>query len=257
MSGFLADNSTYNITTENQISVILSHFSRDYIFDVIENNIKGRFDFMQNKPNVIASYEAYFKQLSMQYTADLDIQNINQTREDIYIEIIELLSNKFNISLDLTNIQDYYSVAYYLYSFLISDFKNNLVSFFTNYIIREKNAIYEALNLSEYKKNKDTTTLYNKKIYKNIKLAIINANLELVLKNICAFDIDFNTILNCIYQDKNMVKYIQSIMTPNVDFFKEQYVPFIFSNLNPMLTTAIRINIQQQSMIEDIAIQNL
>lgn len=257
MSGFIADNSTYDILAENQISIILSHFNRDYIFDIIENNIEGRFDFMQAKPNVIASYETYFKQLVMQYTADLDVQQIEQTREDTYREIIELLSNKFNISIDLTNIQDYYSVAYYLYSFLISDFRNNLVNFFTNYIIKEKNAIYEALNLSEYKKSKDTTTLYNKKVYKNIKLAIINANLEIVLKNICAFDISFDTLLNCIYQDKNMVKYIQSIITPNVDFFKEQYVSCIFSNLNPMITTAIRMNIQKLSINEEIAIQSM
>ena len=43
MSSFIANTNSYNITTENEISVILSHFEPDYVFNIIRDNISQRF----------------------------------------------------------------------------------------------------------------------------------------------------------------------------------------------------------------------
>ena len=40
MSGFIADNSSYNISTDLLMSVILSHFDTDYIYGNIKNVIE-------------------------------------------------------------------------------------------------------------------------------------------------------------------------------------------------------------------------
>lgn len=258
MSSFIANTNSYNITTENEISVILSHFEPEYVFNIIRDNISQRFKYNQlGMPNIVASFESYFKQLISTYT---DVDTINQIQEkrlETYKEIISILCSEFQFSFNYEEIQDYYSSAFYLYSFLVSDFSINLVSFFSNFIIKERNNIYESLKLNDMKKNKDNSTLYNKKIYKNSKLAIINANLDYVIDNICVFDITLSDILNNIYVDKNIVKFLETSILPVQDFFKYAYVPVIQSVLKPMLLTDIRLYIQSQSISDDVNILNL
>lgn len=257
MSGFIAS-SSYNVTTENEIAVILSHFNSEFIFDIIRDNIAQKYNFYQiNMPNVVASFEQYFKQLQMVYDNLDDKVSIENTRIETYKEILNILSSHYDLEIDHDSIQDYYSITYYLYDLLVSGFNNSMITFFTNYIIKEKNTIYDVLQLNNLKKNKDISTIYNKKVYKNTKLAIINANLEYVIDNLCGYDITFNTILNTIYQDKNMIRFIENIVVPRVDFFKSTYVNMIFSTVRPIILTNIRLEIQKQSMVEDISIMSL
>lgn len=258
MSNFLANNNMYNICTENEISVILSHFNPEYVFNIIRDNISQRFRYSQLRmPNIVVSFENYFKQLKTIYTDIDQIREIEDTRISTYREIISILSNNFHFKFNYDEIQDYYSAAFYLYSFLVSDFSNNLITFFSNFILKERNNIYESFKLNDLKKNKDNSTIYNKKIYKNNKVAIINANLDFVIDNICVFDITMSDILNSIYADKSIVKFLETSILPIQDFFKTVYVPIIQSNLKPMILTDIRLNIQAQSMSEDINIMNL
>jgi len=259
MSGFLAANNTYNINTENEVSIILSHFNSEFLFNVIKDNITRKTEYYQiGMPNIVAAYENRFKQLMSIYTSELDLQNIKQTREETYKEIIDILCREYNLQLNqnLDN-EDYYSIAYYLYSFLVSDFKNNVVLFFTNYIMKEKNYLYDYLELNDLKRSKDTTTIYNKKTYKNSKIAIINANLEFVINSIFVFDIDMNTLLNCIYDNKNIVKFLENTIQPVHDFFKYHISGFMQSQFRPILITDIRLSIQKLSMSEDININNI
>lgn len=252
MSGFIASNS-YNITTENEISVILSHFDSQFILDVIRDNINQKFNIYQmNMPNVVNSFENYFKQLKMTYTNQDHINEIENVRIETYREIIEILAHEYGLEVNYDNIQDYYSIAYYLYEFLVSGFNEALVNFFTNYIMKEKNTLYDLLQLNDLKKNKDTTTIYNKKLYKNIKLAIINANLGYVMESLYGFDIEFSHILNVVYQDKNIVKFIESIVSPKFDFYKLAYVRMLQSQVGPILLTNIRIEINKQSINEEM-----
>lgn len=254
MSGFIASN-TYNICAENEISIILSHFNSEFIFDVIKDNINKRFQYCQlNMTNIPASFEQHFKQLQATFTGDID--SIEDTRIDTYKQIINILCTESGLQFNEYAVTDYYSAAFYLYNFLVSNFVNNLVSFFANYIIKEKNNLYESLGLVNFKKNKDSSTLYAKRIYKNTKLAIINANLDYVIDNICVFDIPFELLLNTIYQDKNAVKYLSSMVTPLYDFFKTTYVSLVQSGLRCILLTNIRMEIQRLSVSEEISITN-
>lgn len=257
MSGFIAS-SSYNITTENEISVILSHFNSQFILDVIRDNINQKYNLYQmNMPNIINSFENYFKQLKMTFDNPDAINEIEYTRIETYKEVLNILSIEYGLEINYELIQDYYSVTYYLYEFLVSGFNVAMINFFTNYIIKEKNTLYEVLQLNEMKKNKDISTIYNKKVYKNAKVAIINANLEYVIDALCGFDIEFSHILNTVYQDKNMIKFIESIVAPKVDFYKLAYVRMIKSPIRPILLTNIRIEISKQSMIEDLSIKNI
>ena len=245
MSGFIASNIEYNITTETEVAEILSHFNSEYILNVIKDNILRKQNFYpMNPPNIVMAYDTNFKLLQNNYPEkNMDIENV---RIETYKEIIEILCQEYQLQFNDID-QDYYSTAFYLYSFLLSEFSSGLISFFANFIIKEKNSIYDSIGLADMKKNKDISTVYSKKIYKNTKLAIINANLEYVVDNICAYDISLNTILSNIYFDKNIVKHIESVIIPIYDFFKTVYVPVVQSEIKSLLLTNIRFQIQRMS----------
>ena len=82
-------------------------------------------------------------------------------------------------------------------------------------------------------------------LQKNIKLAIINANLEYVIDNICAFDMPFEMVLQNVYQDKNIIDFILSIVSPIDDFFKSAYVSALKSENRINILTNIRFEIQR------------
>ena len=131
---------------------------------------------------------------------------------------------------------DIYSAANIVYDFLVSKFNIYIVQFFVNYINREKSTLYDALELAPKKKE---VSVYSKKLYKNnsSKLAVIHANLEFVLSNICNFDIDFDTFVEiaCI-PDRQRGKYLQSILVDTGDFFKLVVVPYFNTNYAELVT---------------------
>ena len=245
MSGFIAGNIEYNITTESEVAEILSHFNSEYILNVIRDNILRKHNFYpMNPPNIVMAYDTNFKILQNNYPEkSVDIENV---RIETYKEIIDILCREYQLQFNDID-QDYYSTAFYLYNFLLSEFSSGLINFFANFIIKEKNSLYDSTGLVDMKKNKDTSTIYNKKIYKNTKLAIINANLEHVIDNICTYDISLNTVLSNIYFDKNIVRHIESVIIPIYDFFKTAYVPIVQSEIKPLLLTNIRFQIQRMS----------
>lgn len=258
MSNFIANNNTYNIITENEISVILAHFNKDYIFDIIKSNISDRFKYTQlNMPNIINSFERYYKQIKVTHdNLPSIVKEVDEARNETYREVISILTKEYNFTFNYDEFQDLCSIAYYLYDFLVCNFTNNIVTFFTNFIITERNGLYEALNLSNMKKSKDSSTIYNKKVYKNTKLAIINANLEYVLDNIVNFDITLSCLLNNIYQDKNIVKYLELAIIPIQDFFKNIIVP-IYQNprLKTAIITEITMKLHEECISDDIEIE--
>lgn len=240
----------FNITSEAELSNILANFNEDMIYNIVQDNINQRFNHYQlSLPNLVASYENNFKNLKIQYPGQSEA--IDATRYDVYTNIIQILCRNFNISFmsQLDENIDLYSIAYILYKFLISDFRSNVVSFFVNFIIKEKNSIYESMNLNDRKKNKDSSTAYNKKTFKNVKLAVITANLEYVIQSICLMDIPFDIIVNTIYMyDKNISKTLLSLIAPNSNFFRDNIVTMMYSNISSIILTDIRLSIHSMSV---------
>lgn len=242
MSRLISGNNAYNICTEGEVSNIISHFDPDYIFDVIKDNINNRLHFFQlNMVNIPGAYELYYKQLLNKYSDSTGA--LQEIRDDTYKQIIDILCSASNLTIDYSDIQDYYSLSFHLYDFIVSEFVNNIVKFFVNYIFKEKNSLYDSLNLSNLKKNKDSSTLYTKRLYKNPKLAIINANLDYVINNICTFDISFELLINTIYQDKNLAKFLLNTISPIGDFFKESYVSLLHSEYRNIILTSIKMQL--------------
>ena len=253
MSSFIAANSMYNIESEREISDALAQFSPEFVMDTIKFKIQDRFiNYQASNPNLPSAWEQYFKQLMNNYPSHQ--QELADVRVQTYQEILQIIAEHGNFNVMWDNINDIYSTAFYAYDFFIANFNNYLVSFFTNFIIREKNGIYESLHLAERKRSKDSSTIYNKKFEGNVKLAIINANLDYVIDNITNFDIGFQTILENIYGNNEITKLLVNTFLPVTDFYQDNYVPVIMSNLRPIIITNIRMAIQQTMSHSDIDI---
>lgn len=258
MSSFMSDPTMYNIQTENEINIILAQSNEDLLYSLIEDNINTMYVYYNtDKPNIIVSFEDYFKQLSAIYSDTESMAAIKNKRDEVYSKCIEIICSKFDIFYNLDDIQDKYSAAYYLYDLLISSFDKNVTAFYTNYIIKEKNSLYEAFRLEELRKEKDSLTIYSKKLYKNNKIAIISANIDYVVNQMMALDISFDIILNIIYADKNISKFLQSIFIPNRDFYKTIIVPILSSPIRSIILSNIQLELQNCSMVEDMNIDSL
>lgn len=249
MSSFNANSQMYNISTENEVAAILSHFNSDFVLGIVDYNFNNRLSGnVLPIPNIIGSFEQNFKDIKTNYNSNL--LEIERVRLETYKEIIEFICNKYGAKFNYNDDLDLYSSAYYIYDFFISNYYNNLVNFLSTYIYKERNGIYESMGLYELKKNKDSSTIYGKKIYKDIKLAVINANLEYVLQNMMSYDIDIINILYMIY-DKNIAMFLLSIVQFNYlngDFYKNVYMSILNTEYKANLITSIRLEIQKMSI---------
>ena len=180
-----SNNTEYEITQENELAYILSRFNQDYVYITIEESLKNRLKpYSFTMPNIIMALKYEFEAAKINYN---NIPEISILEKDNYIRIIEILCGRYNLTcMPMEEDLDLFSIAYHLYDFLVCNFQKNIVNFFTNFILSEKDALYKMLELNNIKKNKDTSTLYVKKIFKDYKLGIISANLEYVVQSICS-----------------------------------------------------------------------
>ena len=240
-------NQLFNIINENQLTSILSHYNTEFVLTIVDNALTSRFNTnaILSSPNVVAAWEQNFKQLLVDFEDSADSKtSIMQVREDTYKEIITRICKEFHLNFTIDDDVDWYSAAYYLYDFFVSNFNVNLINFFANYIYKERIGIYENMNLATFRKNKDSSTIYGKKIYKDIKLATINANIDYVVTNLCGIDISLADIMNTIYAQKELVAYLCTLISEQDDFFKNFYAYMMNTPIKPILLTEIRFGIQ-------------
>lgn len=248
MSQILSNNTDYSQVSQNELSCVLGQFESSYIYSVLDDNFNSRFDnrFITYVANLVQACENNFKNLISWYPMDHD--NINYVRDKTYEEIIEDICNKygFEMSANIDDLQDKFTLAYYLYDFLISNFSSNITIFFSNLIIREKDSIYTALNLEEDKKSKDSSTLYYKKVIEaDPKIALINAHLDRALDLVVGFDITVEDILYILYP-RPVADLILTNITPTDTFYQDNYCRAITDrDLSPLFNTYIRLAIQK------------
>lgn len=231
----------YNITSENQIATILSHFSSNYIIDTIKDKLNNKFNiYAIENPNIVYSFELNFNQMKALHPAD--INNINSVRIESYREIIDVLCEYYNLQFNETvEDQDIYSSAFYLYDFLVANFFNYITIFFANYIVKEKNHLYDIINT-----NIDIKEIsYIKKIYKDNKIAVISAHLDYIIDYLKGLDISLYDILGYIYSNE-ILNLMNIIIAPIGDFFKDHYVSLLNNpSMFPIIMTNIRLYLQK------------
>lgn len=255
MSSFTANSQTYNVVTESELAEVLSHYNSDFVFSIIDQCLKYRFMNVPvtQYPNVVAGWEQNFKAIIAQY-GDSSREEVMRVRNETYSEIIDTICKEFDMNFTIDDTVDLYSAAYHMYELMVSNFTDNMVTFFANFIYKERSYIYDSLNLAEMKKNKDSSTIYGKKIYKDIKLAVINANIDAVITGVCSMDIPYHLIISTIFgNNSDKKKFIMAITAGGADFFQTAYVRVLNSDIRADIITAIRFKLQEIAMIHDQA----
>ena len=242
----------FNVINENQLTSILSHYNSEYVLSIVASAITSRFNTNSviKQPNVVAAWEQNFKQLLDDFEDSADsLVKIKEVRENTYREIIEMICREFHLNFTIDENVDWYSAAYYLYDFFVCNFNSNIINFYARYIYNERREIYDSLGLENLRKNKDTSTQYGKRIYKDIKLAIINANIDYVVTNLFGIDINLSDIFEVVYSNNiELVKYLCGLVTQQDDFYQNFYVTMMQSPMKPILLTEIRFAIQSQTL---------
>lgn len=259
MSSFTANAMAYNVTTENELAEVLSHYNSDFVFSVVDDAMKKRFQSVPivAMPNVVAAWEQNFKAIIAQY-GESSTNEVCRVRDETYREIISTICKEFGLNFTVDDTVDLYSAAFHLYTLLVSGFIDNMTSFFANYIYKERANIYEALRLGDNKKNKDSSTIYSKKVFKDTKLALINANIDMVIQYICSMDIPFYIIIQTVFgYNSEMSKYFTTIISPaSNNFFSTVYLPVLQCDIRPEVITGIRLKIHEFAKIHDASDQN-
>lgn len=239
--------------TENELAVVLSHYSSNFVYDIVHTQIEsiiGGFavSAINTPPNVVGAWEQNFKAIIEQYGSE-GMTQIQEVRTETYREIIDIICQSFNLNFTIADV-DIFSAAYTLYDFFVCHLPSNIIRFFSKYIYKERAGIYDTMALYEMKKNKDSSTIYGKRMYKDIKLAVINANILKIITNLFGMDFDFASIINTVIDDKNTAKYILSIVSDNGNFFHNIIMKAMNANLAEYVT-GVRLNIQELAISHD------
>lgn len=252
VNNYLLNNKIYEIQANNQLSVILSQFDANFIIDIIEDTITMRlntFDLMP-APNAVQAFEANFLLLYDNYPNEQE--NIDDSREKTYREIIGIICNRFNLQFEEQVYTSLYTIAYYLYDFFIAKFNSYIIKFYTRFIEQEKFNIYKEFNLEETKKNKDIATNYSKMFFHNDDtIALIVANLPTILSGLKNMTVLDDQIYRIIYDNNQEIVdlFVSNIVSLNSIF--NTFNSILFNEvMYPTIITHIRMAIQQSHLNE-------
>ena len=244
---YLANARAYNIQNENEVSTILGNFNTHFIYGVMEDILQQQSTqfINQTRTNFVSAFETNFKQMENTYPGD--IGNIRQVRDDVYCQIMDIIAKRFNLQLSYDQDMDKYALAYYLFDFFISNYNIYACSFFSSFICREKDSLYEALNFEDVKRSKDVSTVYNKRMYSDEKIAVISANLNTAIGFINNKDFTMEEILETIY-NPDIVALFSEYVNPTIDFYQSTFVPLINNELiYPLAATQIKLDLQRMN----------
>lgn len=237
---------------ENELAIVLSHYESDFVYDIVKSQINSiiyPISSVSIPTNAVGAWEQNFKAIMDQYGAE-GATKIQEVRQETYREIIDIICESFKLNFTIADV-DLFSAAYTLYNFFICNLRENITNFFAKYIYKERSGIYDSMGLSELKKNKDSSTIYGKRMYKDIKIAVINANITKVVLNICdGMDFDFASFITTSLDDKNLSKYIVSIVSSDSGFFTDYISNIIKTHLAEYITD-IKLAIQKIAICHD------
>ena len=246
----------YEIANEFNITELLEHFDSNYIFDIINDKLDNmEFYSVLEEPNIIASFEENFKIMNDNYPGDS--QNIQQIRNQVYIDIINILCNRFNLepNYEDPNVNPY-TLAYHLYDFLVCNRNNYMVNFFTSFIINNKDSLSRYLNLDDYKKSKDASASYSKRVYEDNEYGMIAANIPIIINHIATLDITLENIFQSLYTNYEVLDFLTNAIADKSNFFRDHYCAVLSKpDILPIFITNIRLALQR--IVGDISQQNI
>ena len=242
-----------NIDTDYAIGTILSRFDSEYITGVIQRSIESRFrPFSEPMPNMVDVLARQFKGVldnSPDY-ADKVLSVETQT----YQEICQMICNYYNLEFDQDNDQLYGNTlrtfAHIMYDIFVARFTDYIIQFYTSYILRNIDYIYNYLcDIDGIKKARENSA-QAQKMYTNPKFALVHSNLNLVIINMASYDISLQELLSYI-TDYNTASMICNFVADKGDIYKYHFASYVL-NKNTMsgILTSVKLQLQSQTIAQ-------
>ena len=247
---------SYNIDTDAGIGTILSNLDSDYIMAVVDDSLEKKFrPFDEPMPNMVDVLERNF--IGILNNAPDYREKILDVRKQTYIEIITRIVDYYNlnITIDLINEneENIHTIAKMMYDAFIARFTDNMINFFTSYIIDNADTIYNYLKSMDNINRPRDNGAYAKNNFLDEKFVLIHANANMIIYNIAGYDIGLNTLLNYFF-GQQVSEYLNSILEDKGDIYKYHYGSYIKSNYGPEVITRIKLELQSRTFQNNIPV---
>lgn len=247
---------SYNIDTDAGIGTILSNLDSDYIMAVVDDSLEKKFrPFDEPMPNMVDVLERNF--IGILNNAPDYREKILDVRKQTYIEIITRIVDYYNlnITIDLINEdeENVHTIAKMMYDAFIARFTDNMINFFTSYIIDNADTIYNYLKSMDNINRPRDNGAYAKNNFLDEKFVLIHANANMIIYNIAGYDIGLNTLLNYFF-GQQVSEYLNSILEDKGDIYKYHYGSYIKSNYGPEVITRIKLELQSRTFQNNIPV---
>lgn len=240
-----------SIDTDAALGTILGNFNAEYIKHVVDDSLLMKFrPFLDEMPNIPDILDRDYKLIKA--NAPDYVDQVQDSRLETYKEIIDIICKFYGLSFrgDYSSMTDgeVYGIARTMYDIFISKFTIYMIEFFVKYIKDNAQSIYDyLLNDPNSNKSKDATG-YNNKNYIDPKYLLIHSNINMVIYNLAAYDIDFPTILRYT-TDPNTAILLSNLLEPIGDVYKNNYASYIMDpNTSSQLITAIKLKVQATTL---------
>lgn len=234
-----------NVNTDNLLRETLAHFNTGYIIDLIRNTINMKFRPYSTAMPGLNSIEMNFQSMLQNFT-DADYQSqIFEVRRCTYDNIIAIICQYYNLTYYPDDDIDNYTVAYFLYNTLVSNFTATIVSFFINYIMQHQDQIYDQIHVEEATKRDELNT-YSRKLYgSSSKIGIIHSKIDQAIDFVASLDIEFNDILQYGDCTPECIAILSNSISENDNTFRIRFLPYLISpTTRADLITLIKLKLQ-------------
>lgn len=124
------------------------------------------------------------------YTDDV-VKRVNEERIKFYVDVIELISDKFHLDCDVDTIAEKRvdvidDICSAIYSFFVLKRKKNIKNMMLNYILEHEDEIAESLDY--LKRKKDVVSVETKTKLEDENLSMFLANIQAVLRYVKSLD---------------------------------------------------------------------
>ena len=247
---------SYNIDTDAGIGAILSNLDSDYIMAVIDDSLEKKFrPFDEPMPNMVDVLERNF--IAILNNAPDYREKVLDVRKQTYIEIINRIVDYYNLNVTIDLIaedeENIHTIAKMLYDVFIARFTDNMINFFTSYIIDNADSIYNYLKSMDNINRPRDNGAYAKNNFLDDKFILIHANANMIIYNIAGYDIGLNTLLNYFF-NQQVAEYMNSILEDKGDIYKYHYGFYIKSNYGPEVITRIKLELQSRTFQNNIPV---
>lgn len=219
------DNIMYtSINTDKDIASILNQFSDDFIINTISESLLYKFRPFGNRlPNYPYIINMQFEGILNNYTGG-DNEQIIDKRNEVFNTMLEIILNAYNLQV-VEEIPDekLYSLVYVLYQILVSEFTERMLSFFSNYIVSNKDILLNAIPDDQKIQTKST---YTKKVYSDPTIIALYENMEKVIDIVYSLDIPFIKLMEYL-SDINTAQFICSYIADTGDIYKHYFASYI------------------------------